>query len=71
MQTAPPIINASTAYLGLVHPATKKIAQVAINVAMLMPLIGFEELPSNPLMRPATVTNKNPNTTTNTAANKF
>jgi hypothetical protein len=38
---------------------------------MLMPLIGFEEFPSNPLMRPATVTNKNPNTTTNTPANKF
>src|SRR5580692_8308144 len=71
MQTAPPIINARTAYLGLVHPARKKMAQVAISVAMLMPLIGLEELPSNPLMRPATVTNRNPKTTTNTAANRF
>jgi hypothetical protein len=57
--------------LGAVHPASRKIAQVAINVAMLMPLIGFDEFPSSPLMRLATVTNKNPKTTTKTPANKL
>jgi len=36
------------------------MAQVAIKVAMLMPLIGFEELPRSPLMRPATVTKRKP-----------
>ena len=32
------------------------MAQVAISVAMVMPLTGFEELPISPLMRDATVT---------------
>ncbi len=46
-------------------------AQVAISVAIVIPLIGFEELPISPLMREATVTNKNPNTMTKSAARKF
>ena len=43
---------------------------MAISVAIVIPLMGFEELPIKPLMRDATVTNKNPNTTTNSAASK-
>ena len=43
---------------------------MAIKVAIVMPLIGFDELPINPLIRDATVTNKNPNTTTKIAASK-
>ena len=31
---------------------------------MLIPLTGFDEFPKSPLIRDATVTNKNPNTTT-------
>ena len=38
---------------------------------MVMPLTGFDELPIRPLMRDATVTNKNPKTTTKIAAIKF
>src|SRR5271154_7301956 len=38
---------------------------------MVMPLIGFDEFPINPLMREATVTNKNPNTIIKSAANRF
>ena len=36
-----------------------------------MPLMGLEELPSKPLMRPATVTKRKPKTTTKTAAKKI
>src|SRR5207248_126648 len=42
-----------------------------MRVAMLMPLMGLDELPSKPLMRPATVTKRNPKTTTKTAAKRF
>ena len=38
---------------------------------MLMPLTGLEELPSNPLIREATVTNKNPKITTRMPARRF
>jgi hypothetical protein len=44
---------------------------VAIKVAMVIPLTGFDEFPIRPLMREATVTNRNPKTTTNIAAIKF
>ena len=71
MQTTPPIVSASTLYAFAVHPATRNIAHVAISVAIVMPLTGFDELPISPLIRDATVTNKNPNTTTNTAAIRF
>src|SRR5262250_3728060 len=71
MHTMPPIISASTEYLGAVHPDTKKTAHVAMSVAMLIPLMGLEELPRRPLMRPATVTNRKPKTTTNTAAKRL
>ena len=38
---------------------------------MVMPLMGFEEFPMRPLMREATVTKRNPNTITNSAATKL
>src|SRR5579863_2955509 len=66
--TTPPMVSASAEKALPVQPATKNIAQVAINVAIAMPLIGFDELPISPQMRDDTVTNKNPNTTTNIAA---
>ena len=59
------------AVVGAVQPATKKMAQVAISVAMLMPLIGFEELPRRPLMRAATVTKRKPKTTTKMPAKRL
>ncbi len=70
IQTTPPMVSASTWCAVDVQWITRNTAQVAINVAMVMPLIGFEEFPIKPLMRDATVTNKNPNTTTKIAAMK-
>jgi len=70
MQTAPPIINARTAYSDW-SSARKNIAQVANQRCDAMPLIGFEELPSTRMMRPATVTNKNPNTPRTRPQNRF
>ena len=64
MQTTPPIVMASAPKAGAVHPFTRKMAEVAINVAIVMPEIGLAELPISPTMREETVTNRNPNTTT-------
>ena len=47
------------------------MAQVAISVAMAMPLIGFDELPIRPQIREDTVTNKKPKTTTKIDASRF
>ena len=58
--TTPPIVSASTAKGGASIPATRNIAQVAISVAIAMPLMGFEQLPIRPQMREDTVTNKKP-----------
>src|SRR5579862_2729064 len=71
MQTTPPVVSARTMKAFAVQPATRNIAQVAMRVAMVMPLIGFEELPMRPLMREATVTNKKPNTMTKMAEIKL
>ena len=38
------------------------MAAVAISVAMVIPEIGFAELPISPTIRELTVTNRNPNT---------
>src|SRR6185437_11192152 len=69
--TTPPMVSASAENAAPVQCATKNMAHVAISVAIAIPLIGFDELPINPQIRDDTVTNKNPNTTTNTAAIKF
>src|SRR5215469_972580 len=69
--TTPPIVSASAENAAPVQCATKNIAHVAISVAIAIPLIGFDEFPISPQIRDETVTNKNPNTTTNTAAIRF
>ena len=71
MATTPPIVIASAAYAPPVQPATRNIAHVAISVAIVMPLTGFDDVPISPQMRHETVTNKNPNTITNNAAIRF
>src|SRR3984893_3055458 len=62
---------AKAAYEPAVQPATRNTAQVAISVAIVMPLTGFADVPINPQMRQETVTNKNPNKRTNSAAMRF
>ena len=42
-----------------------------ISVAIVIPEIGFDELPMRPVIRDDTVTKKNPKTTISTAATKF
>ena len=71
MQTTPPIVIASAPKAGAVHPCTRKIAEVAISVAIVMPETGLAELPMSPTMRDATVTKRNPKTTTSREAAKF
>ena len=71
MHTTPPIVSASTAYEFAVQCTTRNTAQVAISVAIVIPLIGFEELPISPLIRDATVTNRKPKTTMKSAAIRF
>ncbi len=44
---------------------------VMISVAIVMPEIGFDELPMSPVMRDDTVTKKKANTTIRIAARKF
>src|ERR1700689_978536 len=40
----PPIVMARAPKAGAVHPFTRKIAEVAMRVAIVMPETGFEEL---------------------------
>src|SRR5258708_36054080 len=65
------MVIAKAAYAPAVQPATRNIAHVAISVAMVMPLTGFDDVPINPQMRQDTVTNRNPNTTMKSAAPRF
>src|ERR1035437_8742968 len=71
MQTTPPMVMASAPKVGAVQPLTRKIAEVAISVAMVMPEMGLAELPMRPTIREETVTNKNPNKTTKSDAARF
>src|ERR1700739_2002267 len=64
MQTTPQIVVAPPQNAGAVHPCTRKTADVAINVAIVIPDTGLAEDPTNPTMRELTVTKRNPNTTT-------
>src|SRR6185437_5279878 len=68
MQTSPPMLMASAPKAGSVQPFTRKIAAVAISVAMVMPETGLAELPIKPTMREDTVTNRNPKKKTSSAA---
>src|SRR4051812_11940226 len=56
--------------MSLVHFSETKMRHVAIKVAMVMPEIGFDELPMMPTMRDETVTKKKPKTTMRIAMNK-
>src|SRR5450631_3961267 len=68
MHTTPPMVIASAPNAGAVQPLTKKIAEVAISVAIVIPETGFDELPINPTIREETVTKRNPNRATNSDA---
>ena len=63
MHTIAPTHSAIGWYTSPVQPKPTKIRQVAISVAMVMPEIGFDEMPMSPTMRLATVTKKKPKTT--------
>ena len=68
MHTTPPMVMASAPKAGAVQPLTRKMAEVAISVAMVMPEMGLAELPIRPTMRELTVTKRNPKATTRTDA---
>src|ERR1039457_3323141 len=63
MQTTPPMVMASAPNAGAVQPLTRKMADVAMSVAMVMPEMGLAELPMRPTMRELTVTKRNPKKT--------
>ena len=71
MQTTPPMVIANAPKAGAVQPATRKIAEVAISVAMVMPLMGLAEEPIRPTMRELTVTKRNPKKTISSDAARF
>ena len=62
---------ASAPNAGAVHPFTRKIAEVAISVAMVMPETGDADEPTMPTMRAETVTKRKPKTTISSAAARF
>jgi hypothetical protein len=64
MQTMPPTMSAIGWYASPVQPSATKTRHVAMSVAMVIPEIGFDELPMIPTMRLDTVTKKKPKTTT-------
>src|SRR5277367_4550533 len=68
MQTTPPMVMASAPKAGAVQPLTRKMAEVAMRVAMVMPETGLAEEPMRPTMRELTVTKRKPKTTTSRAA---
>src|SRR5262249_8605166 len=63
-QTIAPTQSATAWYTSPVRPRATNTTQVAMIVAIVIPEIGFEEVPMIPTMREETVTKKNPNTTT-------
>jgi len=68
MQTTAPIERATAAYAPPVHPTARKIRQVAIRVAIVIPEIGFEDEPISPTSRDETVTKRKPKITIRIAA---
>src|SRR5260370_223368 len=67
MQTTPPMVMARAPKAGAVQPLTRKMAAVAISVAMVMPETGEAELPTMPTMRGETVTKRKAKTATRRA----
>ena len=68
MQTMPPMVMARAPKAGAVQPRTRKMALVAMRVAIVMPETGEDDEPTMPTMRAETVTNRKPKTTTRSAA---
>src|SRR5687768_2105125 len=67
MHTTAPIDNAAAVYTCPVHPSTMQMRQTPIRVAMAMPLTGFDDDPSSPVMREETTEKKKPKTMMATA----
>src|ERR1035437_264161 len=63
MQTTPPMVMASAPKAGVVQPSTRKMADVAISVAIVIPEMGLAEEPIRPTIRELTVTKRKPKTT--------
>src|ERR1039458_7075297 len=63
MQTTPPMVMARAPKAGAVQPLTRKMAEVAMRVAMVMPETGLAEEPMRPTMRELTVTKRKPKKT--------
>src|SRR5438309_9573853 len=62
MQAMAAMESAAILYGAVTHPSEKKMSEVMSSVATVMPEMGFEELPTSPVSRELTVTNKNPST---------
>ena len=65
------MVSASAPNADAVQPSTRKTADVAIRVAIVIPEMGLAELPIRPVMRDDTVTNRNPKITTKMAATRL
>ena len=67
MQAMAAMESAAILYGADVQPSAKKMSEVMSSVATVMPLIGFDELPTSPVSRELTVTKRNPRTRMRTA----
>src|SRR5690606_40771060 len=68
MATTVPIVSAAILPASSVQPSSRKMDEVAISVAMVMPLVGLDVTPTIPTIREDTVTKKNAKIATSTAA---
>src|SRR4051812_37757803 len=68
MQTIAPMPIAIGEYMSPVQPSATKSRQGRIKVAIVMPEIGFDDVPIRPVMRDETVAKKKPKIKTRTAA---
>ena len=71
MATTQPTISAAAFPVRSVQPMARKIVAVPSSAAMVMPEVGLLVTPTRPTMRAATVTKKNANRTTQTAATSW
>ena len=68
MQTIAPTQSAIGEYMSPVQPSPTNSRHVKINVAIVMPEIGFDEVPMRPVIRDETVAKKKPKMRISTAA---
>src|SRR5438876_6058820 len=71
MQTTAPTQIATGPYAFPVQPSATNMRQVRISVAIVIPEMGFDDVPIKPVMREDTVTKRNPKTMTRIAARKL